>query len=149
MTAQIQKRLASTILKCSKKRIWLDPEESEELKEAITKVDVKSLISRGVIKRKPVKGISRFSARKRKEQRKKGRQKGYGSRKGKATARLPKKAAWIGKIRVQREFIRELRDKELISVSTYRSLYGKCSGGFFRSKRHIKLYVGEHELIQK
>ncbi len=149
MTCQIQKKLASQILKCSKNRIWFDPTSLDEIKEAITKVDVRSLINQGTIKRKPIIGISKFRARKRKEQRKKGRQKGHGSRKGKKTARLPKKKAWIGKIRIQRIFLRSLRDKKLIDVATYRSLYRKCSGGFFRSKRHIKVYIEEHELIKK
>jgi large subunit ribosomal protein L19e len=149
MAWQIQKKLASQILKCSKKRIWFDPNSPDEIKEAITKVDVRSLINKGIIKRKPMKGISKSRARKRKEQRKKGRQKGSGSRKGKRTARLPKKRAWIGKIRIQRMFLKSLRDKKLIEVATYRTLYGKCSGGFFRSKRHIKLYIDEHELIKK
>jgi len=149
MTWQIQKKLASQILKCSKKRIWFDPSSLDEIKEAITKVDVRSLINQGIIKRKPVTGISKSRVRKRKEQRKKGRQKGFGSRKGKRTARLSKKKAWMGKIRVQREFIRLLRGKKVIDIPTYRSLYKKCSGGFFRSKRHIKLYIDEHELIKK
>lgn len=149
MTKQIQKKLASQILKCSAKRVWLDPDRAEDIKEAITKADVRSLINQGAIKQKPVKGISRFRARKRREQRKKGRQKGHGSKKGKSTARLSKKEAWIGKIRVQREFIGILRDKKIIDKSTYRSLYKKCCGGFFRSKRHIKLYIKEHGLIKK
>ena len=149
MAWQIQKKLASQILKCSKKRVWFDPSSLDEIKEAITKVDVRSLINKGTIKRKPVTGISKSRAKKRKEQRKKGRQKGSGSRKGKRTARLPKKKAWIGKIRIQRTFLKSLREKKLIDVATYRTLYQKCSGGFFRSKRHIKLYIDEHELIKK
>ena len=149
MSWKIQKKLASQILKCSKKRIWFDPTSLEEIKEAITKVDVRLLINKGIIKRKPITGVSKFRARKRKEQRKKGRQKGFGSRKGKRTTRLPKKDDWIGKIRTQRAFLKSLREKKLISVATYRILYRKCSGGFFRSKRHIKLYIDEHELIKK
>jgi len=149
MTSQIQKKLAGQILKCSKKRIRFDPESLDEIKEAITKVDVRSLINQGLITRKPVKGVSKSRARKRRKQRRKGRQKGYASRKGAKTARLPKKLAWIRKIRIQRQFIQLLRNKKLISIPTYRLLYKKCSGGFFRSKRHINLYIDEHELIQK
>lgn len=149
MAWQIQKKLASQILKCSKKRIWFDSSSLDEIKEAITKVDVRSLINKGTIKRKPMVGVSKSRARKRKEQRKKGRQKGHGSRKGKRTARLPKKRAWIGKIRIQRVFLKLLRKNKLIDVTTYRTLYKKCSGGFFRSKRHIKLYIDEYELIKK
>jgi large subunit ribosomal protein L19e len=148
MTWQIQKKLAGQILKCSKKRVWFDPTSLDEIKEAITKVDVRSLINKGIIKRKSIKGVSKARARKRKEQRRKGRQKGDGSKKGKRTARLPKKSAWIGKIRIQRKFLKTLRDAKLIDPKIYRELYRKSSGGFFRSKRHIKLYIDEHELIK-
>ena len=79
----------------------------------------------------------------------KGKRTGAGSRKGKKTARLSKKDAWMNKVRLQRKFLKELRDKELITKSDYHSLYQKSKGGFFRSKRHIKLYIDEHRLIKK
>ncbi|MEE9525240.1 MAG: 50S ribosomal protein L19e [Candidatus Woesearchaeota archaeon] len=146
---KLQKRLASDILKCSEKRIVFDQDKLEDIKEAITKLDIKSLISGEAIKRKPVKGVSRVRARKITIQKSKGKRKGPGSTKGKKTARLPKKKAWIGKIRIQRRFLKELRDKEFISKSNYHGLYRKSKGGFFRSKRHIKLYLEEHKLIQE
>ena len=144
-----KKQLAAKALKIGKRRITFHEDRLGEIKEAITKVDVRSLVNKGLIKRKPVTGVSKARARKRREQRRKGRQKGHGSRKGKRTARLPKKRAWIGKIRIQRSFLKSLRGKKLVDVNTYRTLYKKCSGGFFRSKRHIKLYIDEHELIKK
>ena len=144
-----QKRLAAQVLKCSPKRIWIDPKSLEEVKEAITKIDIKSLIKKGIIKGKRKEGVSKFRARKIKKQKSKGKQKGPGSRKGKKTARLNKKRAWIGRIRIQRRFLRELKDKKLIDVNIYRQLYSRSKGGFFRSKRHIKLYLEERNLINK
>ena len=149
MKLKLQKRLAADILKCSEKRIWFDPTRLEDIKEAITKIDVRSLINDRAIKEKPVKGVSRVRARKIALQKRKGKRKGAGSKKGKKTARLSKKAAWIRKIRIQREFLKELRDKGLVSKSDYHSLYQKSKGGFFRSKRHIKLYLEERGLVKK
>ena len=82
-------------------------------------------------------------ARKRLMQRRKGRQSGPGSRKGSRGARLSKKRGWINKIRIQREFLRELKVKKIIDEKLYRDFYLKSKGGFFRSKRHIKLYLEE------
>ena len=145
----VQRRLASQILKCGKNRIWLDPGRTEEIKEAITKADVRSLVRNGVIKRRDLQTTSKFWARKMKLQKSKGKRKGFGSRKGKKTARQPTKRAWINKIRLQRSFIKMLRDKNLIAITDYHDLYMKSKGGFFRSLRHIKLYVQERGLVKK
>ena len=146
---KLQKRLAAYVMKCSPKRVWLDQEQTTDIKEAITKRDIRSLIGEGLIKEKRVQGTSRVRARKISIQKKKGKQKGSGSRKGKKTARISKKSIWMAKIRVQRAFLKEIRDKELISKADYHSLYSKSKGGFFRSKRHIKLYLEERRLIKK
>ncbi len=149
MRLTIQKRLAASILKCSEKRVWFDQESLEEIKEAITKVDIKGLINKGIIGSKPAKGISRGRARKAKEQKAKGRRSGKGKRKGTQKARNPQKKAWMNKIRSQRELIKELRDKDIITTGSYRTLYNKSKGGFFRSKRHIKLFIEENKLAKK
>jgi hypothetical protein len=48
-------------------------------------------------------------------------------------------------VRVQREFIKLLLSKNIITRQAYRGLYLKSKGGYFRSKRHIKLYLEEHD----
>lgn len=146
MQIRIQKRLAARILKSSKNDIWLDPNRLEEIKEAITKADITSLIKDKAIKGKKIRGISRGRARKRNIQKSKGRRRGSGSIKGGKHARLTKKQGWINHIRVQRSFLQNLRDKGVIDKSSYRSLYMKSKGGFFRSKRHIKIYMQEHKI---
>ena len=144
-----QKRLAAKLLKCAEKKIVFDTERLEDIKEAITKEDIRSLIKEGAIKRKPVKGVSKVRARVRKHQKKRGQRRGPGKRKGKSTARLPRKKAWMNRIRLQRKFLKELMQAGLLKKSTYRSLYSKASGGFFRSKRHLKLYITDNKLVLK
>lgn len=146
MQIKLQKRLAARILKSSKNDIWLDPNRLDEIKEAITKADITSLIKDKAIKSKKIRGISRGRARKRNIQKSKGRRRGSGSIKGGKHARLTKKEGWINHIRVQRSFLQNLRDKGVIDKSSYRSLYMKSKGGFFRSKRHIKIYMQEHKI---
>ena len=146
MKLNIQKRLAASILRISKDKISIDPARKEEVKEAITRFDIKSLIKDKAIRVKDEKGPSKGRSRKLKEQKRKGRRTGQGTRKGKATARLSEKEVWMSKVRKQREFLRQLKDKENIDQKTYRMLYNKSKGGYFRSKRHVKLYIDEHGL---
>ena len=144
-----QKRLAAQIMKCSQKRVLFDPSRLDEIKEGITKFDIRNLIKDKAIREKPVRSTSRSGARKRLAQKRKGRLKGPRSRKGKKKARLPKKKDWMNKIRLMRKFLKELREKGLITERDYRVLYLKAKGGFFRSKRHIKLYIEEKGMVKK
>jgi large subunit ribosomal protein L19e len=146
MKSKIQKKLAAKISKRSAKKVKLDPDRLDDIKEAITRADVKGLIKDNAIFLEQKTGVSRSRAKKIHSQRVKGRQRGHGSRKGKATARLPQKRAWVNKIRLQREFLMELKGSKLITPEVYKDLYRKSKGGFFRSKRHIKLYLSEHKV---
>ena len=146
MNLRNKKSLVARILKAGKQRVWFNPAKLSDIKEAITKDDLKSLMQEGSITVKQKTGSSRSRARKKLLQKRKGRQKGIGSRKGKVTARSPRKREWIVKIRSQRNLIKELIDKEVISKSTYQELRKKSKGGFFRNKRHVKLYLTEHKL---
>lgn len=144
----VQRRIAADILKCGRNRVRFDPEELDEIKEAITKSDVRVLINNGTITKKRLNSTSRFWARKIREQKRFGRQKGIGSRKGKKTARLPPKRKWINSIRLQRNFIKSLRDNQSITSGIYHELYSKSKGGFFRSLRHLKTYSQERGILK-
>jgi large subunit ribosomal protein L19e len=148
MRLTVQKRLAAEILDCSPKKVWADPERLEEIKEAITKQDLRDLIKRGLIIKKSLPQHSRGRARLNKIQRKKGRSKGLGHRKGKFTARNPKKKLWMANVRTQRALLKELREKGIIERKACAQLLRKVKGGFFRSRRHIKLYLSEHRLLK-
>lgn len=149
MKLKLQKKIASSILKSSPKRVKFEKELLGEIKESLTKDDVRGLIKRNLIIVNQKKGISRARAKKRKKQRAKGLQKGPGKRKGTINARTPVKKTWINRVRSQREFLKELYDKDYITTKIYRELYLKSKGGFFRSKRHIKIYIEDNDLAIK
>src|SRR3989344_882525 len=115
MKLKTQHRIVASLKDVGKKRVWIDPTKLNEVKEAITKKDIRNLIKQGVIKIIHKRGISSFRINKRKGQKRKGRRKGIGSRKGAFGARIPRKDLWIIKIRVQKNFLKELRDKNMIS----------------------------------
>jgi len=149
MKKKNQKRIAASILKVGINKVWLDPSKLAEIKEAITRKDIKSLIGTKAIKAKPKIGQSKFRARKIKKQKSKGLRKGKGSRKGSRTARLPRKKEWMNKIRSQRKLIRSLKEKKLIKNKDCRNLLKKAKSGVFRNMKHIKLYIKENNLINK
>lgn len=144
----VQRRLGAQILKCGKNRIKFDTNRLDDIKEAITKTDIRLLINNGAISKKRLLNTSRFWTRKTKKQKSEGKQKGFGSRKGKKTARLNPKRVWINKIRLQRNFIKSLRNRKLITYAAYHEIYMKSKGGYFRSLRHLKLYTKERGLLK-
>lgn len=148
MDLHVQRRLASQVIGCSQKRVRFDTANLSRIKEAITKVDVRSLVNEGLIKSVPVRGVSRVRIRHRLVQKRKGRVQGHGSRKGVATARLPRKQRWMASIRLQRRVLRELRDTKKITPVQFREMYLKCKGGAFRSRAHLMLYLDEHKMIK-
>ncbi len=146
---KLQRRLAAQVLKCGENRVWIDPNALEDVSSASTKDDIRELIESGVIKRKPVKGISRARINARKAQRKKGRRRGYGRRKGKKTARMPRKELWMIRIRAIRKRLKYLRDSGAIDRKTYRMLYMKAKGGEFRSVSHLNAYLQTQGIIEE
>ncbi|MBI4145245.1 50S ribosomal protein L19e [Candidatus Woesearchaeota archaeon] len=145
----LQKRLGADILKCSPQRVWLDPTKLDEIKGAITKFDVRRLIAQGIIIKEALYGGSKVRSRERQAQRSRGRRRGIGSRKGTAGARTPAKETWMARIRTQRDLIKRLRDHGTITPQTFHQVYRKAKGGFFRSTRHIKVYLEEQNLFLK
>ncbi|MBD3209325.1 50S ribosomal protein L19e [Candidatus Woesearchaeota archaeon] len=149
MKLDTQKKIAARVLNTSPKRVKIDQTRAEDLKEAITKTDIRGLIGDGAIKKTQKKGVSRARANKQLRQKSKGQRKGAGSRKGKQTTHTPKKGTWMGRVRAQRAFLNELKARGTIDTSTYALLYRKAKGGFFRDKKHIKLYLEEQRLTRK
>ena len=149
MKLNVQKRISADILKSGQNRVLFDNTRLNEIKEAITKADIRKLINDGAIKARQKQGISSFRANKLREQKRKGKRKGPGSRKGTKTARTPRKRAWITKVRVQRKFIKLLKLKKLVARETYTKIYKMIKGNQFRSKRHLKLYLDENNLFIK
>jgi len=139
--SNLQKKLAARILKVGESKVWLDPEKIKDVKAAITKSDVRKLISQGTIKVLPEK------LPKPKEKRR--RRKGAGRRKGSMFAKITEKERWISTVRPLRKMLKELRETKQIDKPTYRKLYLLVKGGMFRSRSHLKIYMEQHGLLKK
>jgi large subunit ribosomal protein L19e len=146
MSARSQRRIAASILKVGKNRIWLDPEDMDSISSAITRTEIRKLIHEGAIRTLPEQGGSTGRARTAKSKKRAGRRSGPGSRKG---ATLSGKDAWILRIRAIRNRLRELRDKHVIQTQTYRKLFLMSKGGSFRSAAHLDEYIEAHKLARK
>jgi large subunit ribosomal protein L19e len=142
MTFEGPRRLAGAIMKVGTTRVKFDPARLEEVSEALTKDDIRSLIKSGAITKDPKKGISRGRARAKKKQKLKGRSKGVGRRGGTAKARTPAKKKWMNKIRAIRDELRMMREKKEITPTEYRKLYLQSKGNMFQSRRHLREQIG-------
>ena len=110
-----QRRLAASILGVGKGRVWMDPNEVNEIALANSRKAVRKLIKDNFIFKKKVAMHSRQRARLRKEERRLGRHTGLGKRRGCADGRMPKKF-----------------DKHL-----YHQLYLDCKAARYNSKRNL------------
>ena len=132
-----QRRMAAAILKCGRDRVWIDPEKLADVAGAVTRGDVRRLISSGTIVKLAARGVSRVRARVRQEDREQGRRRGPGSRKGATFARLPRKQRWMRTIRALRQELVKMRDEKKIDNHVYRDYYMRAKGGQFRSRNHL------------
>lgn len=144
-----QKKIAASILKTGVKRVWIDPDVQEDLSLALTRDDIRKLIADNIIRKKPIKGVSRGRARFLKIQKKHGQRRGHGSRKGRMGARQPTKRLWIAKVRAQRRYLQNLRDYERITPAQYRTIYTKVKGNSYRSVGHLKNTIEDLGIIKK
>jgi large subunit ribosomal protein L19e len=149
MSLKAQRRMAAEILKCGENRVYFDPYLIEEIKMAITRDDIRSLIKDGIIKKKYKKGISNYRKNLLHQRKKRGLARGLGKRKGKKTARTPKKEAWMKRVRAQRRELKKLRGRKQITTANYRKLYKNVKGGMFNSVAQMNRYIKEKGLLKR
>lgn len=141
-----QRRIAASVAGCGEYRIWFDPQKLTEIEAAISRDDIRTLLSNRTIKILQKRGASKGRSSVRKEKRSHGHCKGPGRRKGAVGARNPRKRRWIQRVRALRRSLRQMRSEGTIDRHTYRLLYRKAAGGEFRSVMHLK---GQAQLVSK
>lgn len=147
MDLRYQRRLAAEILGVGENNIVFDSENIDRVSSAVTREDIKRLIKEGIIKAEPPQRNSRGRWKEFHEDRKKGRHRGFGRRKGTTDARTEHLHQWVYRIRKIRRFLKWLRDHEVIDRRTYRRLYRMAKGGVFNSLASLKRYMKDHGLL--
>jgi large subunit ribosomal protein L19e len=144
-----QKRLAAQILKVGRNRVWIDPQRISDVESAITREEIRKLVHEKVITTTPIQGVSRGRAKVIQAQKRRGRRKGPGSKSGSPRAVIPKKDAWMARIRSLRRKLRELKASRVITEANYRTLYMIAGSGRFSSVADMERYIKAHDMWRK
>ena len=138
---KLQRRLASSILGVGDTRVWMDPNEVNEIALANSRKAVSKLIKDSFIIKKKVAMHSRQRARQRKEENLKGRHNGTGKRHGAREARMPTKVIWIRRQRTLRRLLKKYRESKKIDRHLYHSTYLACKAGTYKSKQNLADHI--------
>ena len=144
----MHKRLvAGKIMKSGASRIKIL--DAKQVEEALTRQDIRNLIRKGVIIKVQKKGSSKSFSRHNMAQKKKGRRRGPGTRKGTYKTRNPKKEMWMKTVRPLRSLLNNLVVDGQVDKSNNRALYNMIKGGAFRDKSHLINYLKDHDMLKK
>jgi len=122
-----KKELASKVLKVGKNRLHFNSENLAEIKEAITKQDIRDLHEAGIITIKEIGGRKKIVRRK--------TRRGPGKIKKTVNKR---KQVYVKITRKLRNYIKELKKLGRITNEDYKTLRKKIRMRTFRSKAHLR-----------
>ena len=137
-----KKQLASRIVGVGVHRIRFDSEHLDDIADAITRDDIRSLITANTISIKSFKGTSRGRAKIKKIQKSK-RGATQGSKKGRKGARVGKKTVYVNKVRALRYILKIAKDRKEITNDVFKTVYKKIRGNTIRNKAHLRTVIEE------
>jgi large subunit ribosomal protein L19e len=137
-----KKRLASRVTGVGVHRIKFDSDHLDDIADAITRQNIRSLITANTIQIKSFTGTSRGRAQAKKDQKKK-RGTGQGSKQGRKGARVGKKEVYVAKVRSLRRLLKIAKDRKDITNPEFWTLYKKVGGNTVRNKAHLRLLMEE------
>jgi len=126
-----KKNIAARVFRVGRGRIIFDTERLAEIKEAITKQDIRDLYASGAIRLAEIKG--------RMQKEKRTTRRGFGKVKKKVH---DTKGDYIILVRKLRNYAFELRKHEQLTDEAFWDLRKKIKAGMFKSKAHLKEYLG-------
>lgn len=137
-----KRQLVSRILGVGLDRVKFDPTYLDDVADAITRDNIRSLITANVIEIKPIKGTSKGRAHFKKAQRKKRGTK-HGSRKGSRGARVGKKEVYVKRVRAMRHQLKVSKARKEIPNESYWNLYKQVNGNQVRNLAHLRSLIAE------
>jgi len=135
-----KRQLVSRILGVGVDRVKFDPEHLDDIADAITRDNIRSLITANVIEIKPIKGTSKGRSHFKKLQRSKRGTK-QGSKKGRKGARTGKKQVYVRKIKAMRHQLKVSKSRKEIVNEDYWKLYKQVSGNQVRNLAHLRSLI--------
>ena len=143
-----KKRLASRVTGVGVHRIRFDSDHLDDVADAITRENIRSLITANTIQIKPFTGTSRGRAQEKKNQKNK-RGTGQGSKQGRKGARVGKKEIYVAKVRSLRRLLKIAKDRKDITNPEFWALYKKVGGNTVRNKAHLRQLLEETSAKRK
>jgi len=137
-----KKQLVSRIVGVGVHRVRFDSEHLDDIADAITRDDIRSLITANTISIKSFKGTSRGRAKTKKIQKSK-RGVTQGSKKGRKGARVGKKTVYVNKVRALRYILKIAKDRKEITNDVFKIVYKKIRGNTIRNKAHLRTVIEE------
>ncbi len=137
-----KKRLVSRVTGVGIHRVRFDPDRLDDIADAITRANIRSLVTAGTITIKSFRGTSRGRAQHKREQRNRRGTK-PGSKQGRKGARTNRKETYVAKVRSLRRLLRIAKERRDITNPEFWSLYKRVGGNTVRNKAHLRQLMAE------
>ena len=142
-----KKRLVSRMVGVGVHRVRFNEEHLDDIADAITRDDIRSLMTANTITIKSFTGTSHGRAQTKRIQKGKRGTK-QGSKKGRKGARVGKKTVYVNKVRALRYLLKVSKDRKEITNESFKKIYKKIGGNTIRNKAHLRTVIAEEITTQ-